>query len=379
MGVLETYFHYRNSGIALVEQASSSPDELRALGADAADATELAHLHRIYFGQTRFTGKQRKARAAAVAQQHSLSILTLIESYTARVKKDLDAWNLRIKLAGTPAHSIRQVATKRLKELRAKRVAKPGVRFTYRAHGPNSITITDTPTVIADIRGTLESVNKTNLLDAARTVIVTGGIGTTPAVHAQVVVTLDEFDQIINGDGEEIELNLTNGARMTGADFLAYKFAEIGYATIIHPLEGPINSYRIQRHASWKQRISLAAEFQTCSRPGCNKPADYCEVHHLIPWQAGGFTNIKNLTFLCAYHNGINDDDPKRPTGRGYMFRLNTGVSYIPPWGVPITAMPEYQEATARLATEKATGQATGQPPDPPPGTSQPPDPPGAG
>ncbi|SQH98902.1 hypothetical protein [Corynebacterium minutissimum] len=102
MGVLETYFHYRNSGIALVEQASSSPDELRALGADAADATELAHLHRIYFGQTRFTGKQRKARAAAVAQQHSLSVLTLIESYTAKVNKDLDAWNLRIKLAGTP-------------------------------------------------------------------------------------------------------------------------------------------------------------------------------------------------------------------------------------------------------------------------------------
>ena len=50
MGVLETYFHYRNSGIALVEHASSSPDKLRALGADASDAAELARLHRIYFG-----------------------------------------------------------------------------------------------------------------------------------------------------------------------------------------------------------------------------------------------------------------------------------------------------------------------------------------
>jgi len=53
------------------------------------------------------------------------------------------------------------------------------------------------------------------------------------------------------------------------------------------------------------------------------------------------------------------------------MFRLNTGITYIPPWGVPITAMPEYQEAIARLTTEQAT-----QPPDPPPGTNQPPDPP---
>ena len=367
MGVLETYFHYRNSGIALVEQASSSPDELRALGADPADATELSHLHRTYFGQTRFSGKQRKARATALQQRHSLATLTLIESYTARVKKDLDAWNLRITLAGTPAHRIRQVATTRLKELRSKRQAKPGVRFTYRATGPNSMTITDDAQVIADIRGTLESVNKHNLLDAARTVIVTGGIGTRPAVHAQVVVTLDEFDRIINGDGEEIELNLTNGGRMTGADFLAYKFAEIGYATIIHPVEGPINSYRTQRSASWKQRLTLCAETQTCSRPGCNKPADYCHVHHLIPWQAGGFTNLKNLTFLCAYHNGINDDDPKRPTGRGYMFRLNTGVSYIPPWGAPITAMPEYQEALARLAAEQQAEPPPAQTPAAPP------------
>ncbi|MCG7275611.1 HNH endonuclease signature motif containing protein [Corynebacterium singulare] len=368
MGDIETYIHLRNSGIALVENTPSSPDELRALGADASDAAELAHLHRTYFGPTRFSGKQRKARAAALAHNHGLATLTLIESYTAKVKKDLDAWNLRIKLAGTPAHKIREVATTRLKELRRKRTPKPGVRFTYRSTGPNSMTITDDATVIADIRGTLESVNKHNLLDAARTVIVTGGVGTKPAVHAQVVVTLDEFDRIINGDGDEIELQLTNGARMTGAEFLSYQFASIGYATIVHPVEGPINSYRTERSASWKQRLTLAAETQTCSRPGCNKPADYCHVHHIIPWQAGGYTNIKNLTFLCAYHNGINDDDPQRPTGRGYMYRLNTGVSFIPPWGAPITAMPEYQEAVARLNAEKAAAKtpATTQAPGPP-------------
>ncbi|WP_306507461.1 HNH endonuclease [Corynebacterium sp.] len=252
MGVLETYFHYRNSGIALVENASSSPEKLRALGADASDAAELARLHRIYFGPTRFTGKQRKARTAAQNNAHGLSTLNLIESYASRVKKELDAWNLRARLAATPAHKIRDVAVKRLKELKEKREHKPGVRFTYRKQGPNSVTITDTPTVIADIRGTLESVNPTNLLDAATTVILGGNTGTRPAVHAQVVVTLDEFDRIINGDGDEIELQLTNGARMTGAEFLTHKFASIGYATITHPVEGPINSYRVERHANWK-------------------------------------------------------------------------------------------------------------------------------
>ena len=383
MGDIETYIRLRNSGIALVEHIPGTPEKLRALGADASDATELAGLHQVYFGPTRFSGKQKKARQAALAQKHSLGTLTLIESYTAKVKKTLDAWNLRIKLAATPAHRIRAVATQRLKELRSKRIAKPGVRITYRSEGPNTLSITDDATTIANMRAALESTNNTDLLQAANDIFFNHAGGTKPAVRTQVIVTLNELDQIINGDGDEIELNLTNGARMTGAEFLTHKFAEIGYATIVHPIEGLIDTWRLERGANFKQRLTLHAEFHTCSRPGCNKPADYCQVHHLIPWQAGGYTNIKNLTFLCAYHNGINDDDPQRPTGRGYMYRLNTGVSFIPPWGAPITAMPEYQEALARLNTEKAAAKAQAttrtsrhsattppQPPDPPPDSS---------
>ncbi|WP_412100745.1 HNH endonuclease signature motif containing protein [Corynebacterium aurimucosum] len=390
MGDIETYLRLRNSGIALVEHIPGTPDELRALGADPADATELAGLHQVYFGPTRFTGKQKKARQAALAQKHSLGTLTLIESYTARVKKTLDAWNLRVKLAATPAHRIPTVAAARLKELRAKRTAKPGVRITYRAEGPNTLSITDDATTIANMRAVLESTNTTDLLKAANDVFFKEGTGSTPAVRTQVIITLNELDQIINGDGDDIELKLTNGARMTGAEFLTHKFADIGYATIVHPLDGPINTWRLSRGANLNQRLTLHAEFHTCSRPGCNKPADYCQVHHLVPWQAGGYTNIKNLTFLCAYHNGINDDDPHRPTGRGYMYRLNTGVSFIPPWGTPITAMPEYQEALARLNTEQASTrgaektQATAQGAATTPGTAsqsqavpeQPPDPP---
>ena len=131
MGDIETYIRLRNSGIALVENTPGTPDELRALGADPADATELAGLNQVYFGPTRFTGKQRKARASALTQRHSLGTLTLIETYVSKVKKTLDAWNLRVRLTATPAHRIPTVAATRLKELRSKRIAKPGVRITY--------------------------------------------------------------------------------------------------------------------------------------------------------------------------------------------------------------------------------------------------------
>ncbi|WP_246819089.1 hypothetical protein [Corynebacterium sp. HMSC072A04] len=87
MGDLETYFSYRSSGLDLVGLAVGSVDDLRARGASVADAAELTGLHAVYFGPTRFTGKQRQARAAAVAQRHDVATLSLIESYTARVKK----------------------------------------------------------------------------------------------------------------------------------------------------------------------------------------------------------------------------------------------------------------------------------------------------
>ena len=189
MGDIETYIHLRNSGIALVEHIPGTAEELRALGADPADAAELAGLHQVYFEPTRYTGKQRKARTAALKQRHSLGTLTLIESYTARVKKTLDAWNLRIKLASTPAHRIPTVATTRLKELRAKRTAKPGVRITYREQGPNTLSITDDATTIANMRAVLESTNHTDLLTAANDIFFNNApAGTKPAVHTQVIV-----------------------------------------------------------------------------------------------------------------------------------------------------------------------------------------------
>ena len=105
----------------------------------------------------------------------------------------------------------------------------------------------------------------------------------------------------------------------------------------------------MKRLAGFEQRIMASAEHPTCARKGCNKPADYAQVHHLVPWKAGGATNPPNLTMLCAYHNGINDDDPEKPTGAGYVFRIRGDVDYIPPWGEPITAQAAYQAAQRGL------------------------------
>ena len=52
-----------------------------------------------------------------------------------------------------------------------------------------------------------------------------------------------------------------------------------------------------------KQRAAIAARDDGCIIPGCTIPARWCEVHHVIPWQQNGPTNIDNGTLLCWYHH----------------------------------------------------------------------------
>lgn len=100
----------------------------------------------------------------------------------------------------------------------------------------------------------------------------------------------------------------------------------------MHPEEGPVNLYRTARVANDKQRIMAAAENPRCAWPGCNQPADLSQVHHLKAWSNGGETNMKNLVMCCAYHNGVNDDDPNAPPRRGRLERVGGRIVWRPPF-----------------------------------------------
>ena len=147
-----------------------------------------------------------------------------------------------------------------------------------------------------------------------------------------MVLRLDELDRVVDTAGDDITLQLTNGARMTGADLVHRAFTAHGYVTLIHPVKGPVNLYRSERLASPKQRTMAAAENPTCPWPQCNYPADECQVHHLTAWRHGGETNPENLTIACPYHNGVNDDDPNAPPLRGRLARVNGTIKWLPPW-----------------------------------------------
>ncbi len=60
---------------------------------------------------------------------------------------------------------------------------------------------------------------------------------------------------------------------------------------------------RGRRLASRGQRLALVARDGGCTFPGCDRPAAWTEVHHILPWNDGGHTDTDNMCLLCRYHH----------------------------------------------------------------------------
>lgn len=311
----------------IAECAGLREEDLVTLRIPDATARELLQLHDAYFGQTAFTGKQRAAREAG--QRHSLATLMVIERYAAREKTQREAWALRVELcrAEGSTSAIEKLARQRARRRRS--APSPGVRIYRRPGGTWTLAVTGPSATLADMYA---AVDKQAPLESVERIFFGGEAGARQVASTNVIVTLDQLDQIVSGGGEEVTVRLTNGATMTGAELVGRRLAERGYVTLVHPEEGPVNLYRTQRLANWKQRMMAAAENPVCPGPDCNCPADEAQVHHLYPWALGGETNMRNLTTACGYHNAVNDDDPSAPPRRGRLVRRAGRVVWQPPW-----------------------------------------------
>ena len=51
------------------------------------------------------------------------------------------------------------------------------------------------------------------------------------------------------------------------------------------------------------QRLALIARDGGCSFPGCDRPPQMCQAHHVIDHTDGGPTAIENATLICGYHH----------------------------------------------------------------------------
>ncbi len=113
----------------------------------------------------------------------------------------------------------------------------------------------------------------------------------------------------------------------------------------------PLDLGREQRLYTSAQRVALAIRDGGCRWKGCDRPASYCEAHHIDPWTGGGRTDIDRGILLCRYHHMALHNGGWRITriGRGEFFL------HPPDGGEAVALLP-------RLALRYAWGDI-----DPPP------------
>jgi hypothetical protein len=87
----------------------------------------------------------------------------------------------------------------------------------------------------------------------------------------------------------------------------------------------PLDVGRSQRLVTAPIRNALIARDCGCAMPGCDRPPEWTEAHHIIWWINGGKTNIGNLVLLCTFHHTMVHN-------QAWEIRMIGGIPYfIPP------------------------------------------------
>lgn len=107
---------------------------------------------------------------------------------------------------------------------------------------------------------------------------------------------------------------------------------------------------RGKRVATSAQRQALFARDRGCV--GCNADPQWCQAHHIVPWQAGGPTDIDNLCLLCSRcHHQVHDDGweiRQTPDGKHVMLPPARNKNRPP---LPVT-VPHRQRRRRKLTTK---------------------------
>ena len=347
---------FTTSGVTILRDVyQCSPHDLAGGLMSLNTARKYTRLATVFFGPADSPKVQRDSVALAEARQLSLEYLEMVNKHAKKLKTRGAAWKLRAELIAHEGtlDEVNKYGKQRVTEEGGDTKKKPGVRLGRVIDGLRTISITDTQRRITDLEKTLDAAITNDdqprseaLLEPFWDLVEGGDTGLIkPEYRTVIAIGLDDFAKVSCGRGDDVIVALSDGTTMTGAEFInAAMEGALGdklYVGLFHPTAGPVNLYEA-RFASDKLRTLAMAENLVCPWPDCNVPADRCQVHHIDAHKHGGHTKPSNLTMLCKYHNGVNDDDGprkkrKRPSPgkpkRGRMRRHRGKVRLQTPGG----------------------------------------------
>jgi hypothetical protein len=97
----------------------------------------------------------------------------------------------------------------------------------------------------------------------------------------------------------------------------------------------PIDVGRAERVIKGPKRRALIARDKHCRWPGCERPAPWCDGHHIVHWINGGGSQLENMVLLCHRHHTMvheggwqivkTDDQGLLPVAPMHVFGLARG------------------------------------------------------
>ena len=192
------------------------------------------------------------------------------------------------------------VLTAALDPLTAPRPCTPtpaGKRFAGTSSDATATIATTDPATGRDLRPP-ERRRAEALIEICRRAAAAGG--SAPATtKAQIVVTIDHdtLKNAVRGAGHTLDGTVLSPqtVRKLACD-----------ASIIPMVLGsksqPLDVGRTKRLVTPALLAALWARDKGCTFPGCGRPPQWSDAHHVKHWIDGGPTALLNLALLCAYH-----------------------------------------------------------------------------
>ncbi|MGS2664916.1 HNH endonuclease signature motif containing protein [Corynebacterium glucuronolyticum] len=276
------------------------------------------------------------------------------------------AWQVRVALTRCVANcrTIRAEAVTVLSRFTSMQAANPKNSFSCKPiPGTTKMRIS----IVADQHTARTAIDKARAShDDVATVFVTAaaldGLGEVPALEP--VIVLPSGPSVVGATEHEQYnhmLSMSDGNSVTAREWSQIKLAEFGWVLLLEPITGKeLGFFRFKtdwaRFAGVLERKIQKAKTPVCAVEGCACGADKCQMHHIEAYAQGGKTTLENMTMLCLFHNGHNDDNPARPC-YGRIERIN-GVDYfVPPFGGrPCLNMSACAQGEATRLAQKQAG-----------------------
>ncbi|MGH3803505.1 MAG: DUF222 domain-containing protein, partial [Pseudonocardiaceae bacterium] len=172
--------------------------------------------------------------------------------------------------------------------------------------------------------------------------------------HLNITIGLAELEGRARG------AVLDSGARLTPTQLRMLACDAFVIPAVLGGNGQPLDLGRSVRIVSPAMRRAVVIRDRGCAFPGCGRPPSACQVHHILPWELGGATDLCNCVMLCTFHHHLLHHDSH------WRVRIRAGQpEFIPPTWIDPQQIPRRRPPPGDFPAPQRAGarqSANGEP-----------------